>query len=226
MKRWTAAPLILAGLFLQGCASTPKEVVELSYRMGEDLAAVHKSYLDLVHERFDRFRAERLDYLNNTWKPAYIKDWTQRGRLADIAAGKAVWAKAERKFVDPTSGKESEQLHESVQVWARNAIAQIQKKQKELLDPLDKDEKDVRAMIDDSFGRLYQANAAITAHLNSLRKVQEVQDQALAGLKVKDVRDKVNQALIDTSERAKAGLEQIQKADQKVDRVSEILTTP
>lgn len=211
---------------LAGCASTPKEVVELSYTMGSDLAAVHKSYRDLVHDHFERFRAERIDYLNNTWKPAFIQDWTQKGRLVDIATGKTVWSRTTKQFVDPTSGKEAEQRLDSVQLWASNAIAQIQKKQKQLLDPLDKDEADMLRMVDDAFMRLDRANAAITAHLNSLRKVQEVQNEALSALKLKDLGDKINQALIDSSERAKTGLDEIQKADLKAERVSEILTTP
>lgn len=213
-------------VFLGGCASTPKEVVKLSYAMGEDLSAVHQSYRELVHDRFDRFRAERMDYLNNTWKPKFLQDWVQKGRLSDIAGGQVVWSKSERKFTAAVQGQENEQKLQSLQLWAQNAIAKIEKKKKELLDPIDSDEKELMRTVDDSFSRLYRANAAITAHLNSLRKVQEIQDQALEALKVRDLRDKVNDMLVKSSEKARQGLEEVQKVDQKVEKISEVLQAP
>jgi hypothetical protein len=218
--------LLGASALLSACASTPKEVVQLSAAMGEDLSAVHQSYRELVHDRFDRFRAERMDYLNNTWKPRFLGDWVQKGRLSDIAGGQVVWSKSERKFTAASQGQENEQKLQSLQLWAQNAIAKIEKKKKELLDPIDNDEKEILRTVDDSFSRLYRANAAITAHLNSLRKVQAVQDQALEALKVRDLRDKVNDMLIKSSEKARQGLEEVQKADQKVEKISEVLQAP
>lgn len=217
--------LLVGSLSFLGCASTPKEIVELSYAMGNDLAAVHKSYRNLVHERFEGFRAERLDYLNK-WRSTYLRDWTERGRLGDIAASKATWSMSERKFTPPTAGKEGEERIQSLQVWARTAISDIEKKKKTLMDPLDKDEQSMLTMIDDAFNRLYRGNAAITAHLNSLRKVQEVQDEALKALRVKDFRDTIDAKFLEVSERARKGLEDIEKAGMKAERVVEELQKP
>ena len=211
---------------LLGCASTPKEMVELSYAMGEDLAAVHKSYRRLVHDRFEGFRAERIAYLNNQWWPIYLRDWTERGKLGDIAVGKTVWSMSERKFTAPTAGKESVEKFKSLQVWAGTAIHEIEKKKKTLMEPLDKDEQAMLTMIDEAFNRLYRANAAITAHLNSLRKVQEVQDQALQALRVKDLRDVIDKKLVEASDRARMGLDEIQKAEMKAERVVEEFQKP
>ena len=210
----------------QFLSAYPKEVVELSYVMGEDLASVHKSYRDLIHDRFEYFRQERLQYFNNEWKPKFIRDWTERGRLGDIANGKVVWSKSEKKFVQPSPGKEIEQRIESLQLWGQNAIAQIEQKKKLLLEPVDRDEIELLSSVDNAFNRLYRANAAITAHLNSLRKVQDVQDSILETLKIRDFKTKVDQIIVESSERAKKGLDEIEKADQKVDKMSDALQNP
>ena len=54
-------------------SALPKEIVELSYRTGEDLVALHQSYRTLIQQRFDDFRAERMNYLNNEWRPEFKK---------------------------------------------------------------------------------------------------------------------------------------------------------
>ncbi len=54
-------------LLLGSCASVPKEVVELSYRMGEDLLALQQSYVVLIHKHFDALKARRVKYLESEW---------------------------------------------------------------------------------------------------------------------------------------------------------------
>ncbi|MCX5795026.1 MAG: hypothetical protein NTY77_06000 [Elusimicrobia bacterium] len=215
------ATIILAAILSAGCASVPKEVVELSYAMGQDLDAVHRSYIALIHDRFERFRAERLRYFNERWKPTFVEAWIRDGRLTDIANGQVVWSGAEKKFVAPSGSQQKDQLLHSVQLWAVTAINGLDKKKRELMDPLDADEKSMIASVDDAFLRLSSANAAITAHLNSLRKVQEVQDEALQALKVKEIRDKLDQLIVTTSQNAQKGLEDVKTADQLLDKAQE-----
>jgi hypothetical protein len=77
------------------------------------------------------------------------------------------------------------------------------------------------ASVDEAFARLVRANAIITAHLNSLRKVQEVQDEALQRLKLKDMRDKINQHLISASESAADAIKKIQKAEKPLEKLGD-----
>ena len=94
---------------------------------------------------------------------------------------------------------------------------------KGLLDPIDRDEKMLIASVDEAFARLVRANAIITAHLNSLRKVQEVQDEALKSLKLKDMRDKINQQLISASEKAADAIQKMQRAEKPLEKISDKL---
>ncbi|MDP8237782.1 MAG: hypothetical protein P9X24_01715 [Candidatus Hatepunaea meridiana] len=67
--------------------------------------------------------------------------------------------------------------------------------------------------VDKAFGQIIQANATITAHLNSLREIQELQDDILKRLKLGDLRDKVTDGLNDVSKKADEVLEIIKEAE-------------
>lgn len=220
--------VILCLIFgLQGCASVPSEVVELSALTGRDLVEVHSSYQTLIHEFYGQLRGRRIDYLENTWAPAYIKNWVEDGRLRDVAAGKVVWdddaldADGEPgDFVSSSSVDDQEaRLLDSIVGWADAAVKDLEDKRKELLDPLDKEEKNLRKQVDLAFANLIRANAANTAYLNSLVKVKAAQDQMLESFDLKETRDKINSALIKASDTANEGLKEIKKADKKLDEL-------
>ena len=61
------------------------------------------------------------------------------------------------------------------------------------------------------------------AHLNSIRKVQEVQDGVLSALGIRELRDKINDALIKASDEAAQYLYEIEKADDAVLRAKDLI---
>ena len=205
--------LIMLILAISGCSSVPKEVVELSYQMGEDISAVHQSYNKLIHEHFEMLRQERIKYLNDLWTPKYISTWMEDGRLIDVAKGEVAWSQEQSDFVKPTAGKEKEELLMTVKFWSQAAVNEIENKKVELLEPLNVQEEQLTSLVTDAFNRLYRGNATITAHLNSLRNVQEVQNNLLEALNLRDFRDKINIQLSTVSEKAQKALEEIKKAD-------------
>jgi len=211
-----AAFAVMLSVTISSCANVPQEVVDLSYLIGEDLASVHESHKKLIHQHFDNLRAQRIDYLERIWTPAFVSAWIADGHLTNLATGREVYSEEKNDFVKPTPGREQQQLLNSVRLWADEAILEIQKKRSELLSPLDNDEKELTDMINEAFARLFRGNAAITAHLNSLRKVQGVQDDILKALDLKDLREKINTGLARASEKAQTGLADIEAADQKV----------
>ena len=211
-----------ACISLAACARVPREVVDLSYRIGEDLEGVHASYRALVRAHFDGLRRTRLAYLNDEWAPVFIRDFVADGRLVDVAKGAVVWSEEKEDFVTPTKGREQQELLTTIQDWASAAIGQIEQKKAELIDPLDEDEATLITSVDDAFNQIAYGNAAVTAHLNSLRKVQEVQDRALAAANVQQLRDQINAALVKVSQGAEQGLAEVRKADGIVKNLTTI----
>ena len=209
---------------LQACASVPPEVVELSALNGRDLVAVHSSYQTLIHEFYKQLRARRIDYLENTWTPAYIKDWIKEGKLREVAAGRVVWsdtAGSDGGFVRSSTVDDKEgMLLDTIHGWADAAVFDIGTKRKQLLDPLDKEETNLRKQVDLAFANLIRANAVTTAYLNSLVEVKEAQDQMLEAFDLKETRDNINSVLIQASDTAAEGLDKIKEADDMVDSLS------
>ncbi len=202
---------------LTGCASVPSEVVELSYTVGQDIREIERSYDALITLKFDAMRQDRLNYLENEWVPVYLEAFVETGRLVDVARGDVVWSESDEMFVSPTRGLENRQLLDTVLVWSETAIEEIEGKRAELIEPLDDQERLVRAEAAAAFDQILSANATVTAHLNSIKKVRDVQDQALGILDSKDRIAELNQKIIDVSDWAEQSLEEIRKADQILD---------
>jgi hypothetical protein len=189
--------LIAFSMLFYGCATIPKETVELSYAIGQDLDALHASYTNLIHQRFDNLRSQTTDFLDKKWTPTYLGNFIKRGKLISLA-----------QDTDPVKA------FDGVSTWAEIAVKAIENKKKELISPINADEQNILKSIDDAFARITRANAAITAQLNSVRKVQEVQDDALKALNLKDLRDQINSQLISASNRSVSAIEQVAKAEK------------
>lgn len=213
---------IMASIAVTSCASVPPEAVELSYIVGQDLVSLQNSYDLLIEERFADYRAQRVAYLEDVWTPAFVAEWIEDGRLIDTARGVVVYDESQNQFLPPTPGREQQQLLATIYSWSDAAIAEIADKRASLLDPLDRDERQVRREARAAFDRLIQANAVITAHLNSVREVQDLQLRAQDALGIRDVVETLNNRLISISDRAVQGLEEIRKADGLVDKGIEI----
>jgi hypothetical protein len=191
--------LMAFSMFFYGCATIPKETVELSYAIGQDLDAVHASYTNLIHKHFDNLRNQTNDFLDKKWTPTYLNKFIKKGNLISLAQ-------------DPDPVK----AFDGVSTWAEIAIKAIENKKKELISPINDDEQNILKSVDDAFARIMRANAAITAQLNSIRKVQEVQDDALKALNIKDLRDQINSQLISASNKAVSAMDQVAKAENAI----------
>ncbi len=211
--------LLLISLLLGiiGCASVPKEVVELSYRTGEDIAALYQSYDKLIHEFYEKMRAERIAYLTDTWYPRFLLNWMEKGELVAIAKGEKIWSEEQEKLIPKPPDADPQETVQTLQDWVDYALYAYEVKEDVLLKPLNDGEMALRQEVESAFHQVIRANAVITAHLNSLRKVKEVQDQALEALRIKNLRDRINKFLFEASEKAAEGLQEIQKKDKELD---------
>ena len=208
----------LVGLLSAGCAQVPQESAGLSTLVGQDIAALQVSYDQLIQRYFDSLRAQREAYLQTEWVPKFVGNWVENGRLIDMANSTVIWSDSADDFARPTPGREGAELVYSVQVWAEEAVHQIQTKRAELMSPLDADEVELRADVSKAFANVINANATITALLVSVRKVKETQDEVLGAFDLRETRDAVNDRLIDISNKAQQGLQTIRRADGFVDR--------
>lgn len=183
--------VILSGCVLvaTACARVPREAVDLSYAVGRDLEQLHSGYRQTVRFSFDQMRRAGLSVIDNVWTPAYLRDFVQGGNLVDSARNGET---------------------ELIEFWARTAIDAIDQKRAEFLDPLQSQEDALLTQIDAAFDRVIRANATVTAHLNSIREVQDLQDQVLETAGLSDLRDTINNAIVSASEFAATATQRIE----------------
>lgn len=194
--------LIVGALFLtfflglSGCATVPKEAVSLSYAIGEDLEELRTGYRKTVQFSFQMIRKGGLYAIENTWTPAFLKEFVDTGGLIDAA--------------------QNEQF-DRVEFWAELAIQKIEEQRRSFLDPLQIQEDALLSQIDAAFGRVIRANATVTALVNSVKNVLDLQDKILDEFGVKDLRDTINNGIIDASNFAEEKTKEIQDLTKEIE---------
>lgn len=182
MKTLFFALLFAPVIFTSGCASVPKESVELSYALGNDLESLHQSYKILIVSYFETLRRDVNSAIDQVFFPAYINDFVKEGKLVENAKN---------------------ENHAYVEAWAKIAVETVDKERMDRIEPINQAERELMISVDDAFDKVVRANSTITAHLNSLRKVNEVQDKVLESLELSDIRNKITDALADASNTVK-----------------------
>ncbi|UXI04659.1 hypothetical protein [Photobacterium sp. TY1-4] len=200
---------------LSACTATvPKEVVELSYQMEKDLVGVEKTYITLVKQHVSVLKKQREDYLNNEWVPAMLEDWITEGKLVPMAKGEVIYDDLSGDFITTPSPNRRAQLRSIVE-WSHAAVEAIESKRRELIQPLEEAESSLIEDIERSFDLLHLGNQTISAHLNSIREVQDVQNELLEKAGWDGLRSDINQKLSDLSVKASEGLDEVRKLDSK-----------
>lgn len=142
MKRSIHSLIIaaLVAVVAAGCATVPKDVVRLSDQIGKDLTALHESYDHLIHEYYNRMRAERIAYLDDVWYPRFIENWMEDGEVRAIAAGEKIWSADEDRLIPVTAGADPIKTERTLRDWLDYALYAYETKKDDLTASLDEDE--------------------------------------------------------------------------------------
>lgn len=192
-----AAVILMLSLVISGCASVPRESVDLSYTLGQDLEALHQSNRDLVTRYFEALRGQVNNAIDQVFIPTYINDFVTSGKLIQHAQN---------------------QRADLIEAWARIAIKRIDRERRERLRPLYDGERELLASINEAFDKAVRANATITAHLSSLVETQRAQDDMLESLQLKDLRKKIYDGLAEASVTAEKITSEIDSANSKLNK--------
>lgn len=188
------AAVLAMALGVGGCASVAPESVELSYILGQDIESLHQSHRELIAHYFEALRKQVDDSIDRVFVPAYINGFVVSGKLMQHAQN---------------------QRADLVEAWARIAVAKIDRERQLRLQPVLEAEREARLMVDTAFDKAIRANATITAQLNSVVKTQRSQDEMLASLGLKDMREKLNQSLAGASDKVRRIVGEIEDAKGK-----------
>jgi hypothetical protein len=195
---------VLAAVMLSGCANTPRETVELSTTVGRDLAETHRAHRELAMRYFGTLKANINTFIDNVYRPYAIENGMEQfnllGRLTDEELT------PNRKLI-------------TLDVFVKKTIEEVEGFRAELLYPIDSIETEVIRSIDNAYARMLNANAIVTGHLASIVKVQDAQDEVLAGLGAPDLRT----TLIDRAAAVSGRIQSLTVSGEEVnDRIGQI----
>jgi hypothetical protein len=83
MQTVRALHLLVLGAALQGCATTPREAVELSVTVGRDIEEVHAAHVALAKQYFDRMEKDVNAFVDGTYRPYSIRQNMKDFRLVE-----------------------------------------------------------------------------------------------------------------------------------------------
>ncbi len=244
----TVVLLIVSCLLPIGCVKVPAQAVVLSRTVGERLPDLQVSHEAFVSAYFQLARERMEDFLDQRWIPTFLGNFVEKSdlmsklenvqpftqeqnnrlqtKLQEAGISPADQAKIIRAvnntFGDPDRGKQ-------VLLFSEAALKQIEIKRKALLNPIDEQERQSLAELRRVYAQVEQAQGTVTAHLSSIRKVTEEQDQVLARLGLLKSRDAIIEKALETNQQIMGILDAGKDAEKTVEElegVAKKLGTP
>jgi len=208
--------LTIVVVILSSCASIPKETVQLSKVVGNDLVVLHNSHQKMVELYYDKIINDINTFVDDVYAP-FVIHYVLNADLENYNNGKeSLYGAIE--LAGKTEGKSVANNAVTIMTeFLNDANNQIEKERNELLCPLKNQEKGILDSINQSYENTLYANTTITGYLESARKLKESQQKALkmVGLQGKD--DDLDNLLLKTSEIVNSALEKGKEIDIKSD---------
>lgn len=209
---WRRTIAVVALVLLTGCPDVPREAVTLSATLGRDLAEVHRSHRALAVRYFSRSKQDIDRFIDEQYRPELIRDVTARTDFV--------------RLLQAELGKPDGNPLRLMTLFVERITTRIEKTRQELREPLELQERQLLAAIDDSYQKMQNAHAIVTGHLASIRQVQDVQAELLKSAGIEDLRQRFIDRTADLSEdiakltaRGEEGVEKLDKLEEKINRL-------
>lgn len=220
IKSGAALLLMLAVLGSSSCVKVPAQAVVLSRTVGERLPDLQASHEAFVSAYFQLSRERVEDFLAQRWIPTFLGNFVQdadlmdklenvrpltdeqntllQKRLQDAGISASEQSKIIRVVNSAMGDPDRAKL---VLLFSEAALEEIELKRKSLLDPINDLEATTLDELRKVYGQVQQAQGTVTAHLSSIRKVTEEQDQVLERLGLLKGRDAAIENAVSTNQR-------------------------
>ena len=206
--------IICFSLLISSCVSIPKETVELSKALGQDLKILHTSHRNVVSIYYQKIKDNINIFIKDVYTP-YIINYVLKKELNSYKNGQESIFKAMNDAAKNSNVTATEKVTKDLQGFLSAANRQIKKKTNELMTPILTQETELLLKIDQSYQNAMYANSSITAYLSSIRKVKATQQEALSMIGVKGIDSLVTSKLLKLSEGVKEAIQKGKEIDTK-----------
>lgn len=215
MKLKFSLPIIIV-FILSSCASVPKETVELSRVLEKDLKILHHSHKSMVELYYNEIIDDINVFVDDVYAPFIIHYVLKAELQKHNKQEQSIYGIIEE--AGNTGGKiEMTKALNIMTEFVDDANTQIEKKRKELVSPIIEQRTSILTKINDSYENVIYANSAITAYLESIRKVNESQQEAWSIIGLEGKGDELNKTLLQLSELTKRAVAKGKEIDIKSD---------
>jgi len=206
---------------LASCAQVPKESVELSTTVGKDVAAAHESHRKLAQTLFTRIKRDVNRFVDDVYAPYQIQFVLDRQRQRQAAGNAAnLFSVLEAAGQRPRDAQAQKDAIDVMQAIVEGVRADVEEYRSIRLAPVLKQEEEVTAAIDRVYEQIKRGNATVTAHLASVVRVHEAQDEVLRKANLDGLREKVGVSLSNASERVAEFVGKAKAVEGSVDAAS------
>lgn len=199
--------ILLAVLAFAGCQSVPNESVELANTVGRDLEEIHRSHLALAELHFNQQIDRANQFIDETYRPAYIEEFAREFRLGDQ--------------VELIVDQDPEKLLPVLTRFVKVANERIEAKRSTLVDPMKAQRDAVIVEINTAYRQVQSAQAVVTGHLASIRDVREVQNEMLAGIGLEGLPNRIATTTARVSEGVSKMIAEGERLDQEAGDAAE-----
>ena len=177
-NKFPKALLAVSIAIFYSCASVPPQTVLLSKQLGRDLETVQQSHINIIELHFNDIKNNINAFIDETYSP-FIIHYVLEKEYTSYKSGKTSLFLSLEKAATEESQPKTEQAVNDMQDFLMAAKRQIEKKRKELMDPVLSQEKDLLNAVNSSYRNMANANNAITNYLQSVRNIKKSQSEVL-----------------------------------------------
>lgn len=209
--------ILIGGYFLlsfSSCVTVPKESITLSKTLGNDLQSLHNSHRNMVLLHYSEIKTDINTFIDEVYSP-FVIHRVLKSELENYKQGKLSIYKSIVDAGENGGKEETDFALKEMTDFQKATNFQINKKRKELLTPIIKQEREVILKIDRSYNNIIYANTTITAYLESAADVKESQRKAssMIGLDA----DEIDASLLEISDVVNEYIEKGKEIDIKSD---------
>lgn len=218
--------LLVATFLFTACALVPKETVELSTTVGRDIATVHQSHRQMALALFGRMKQDVNRFVDDVYAPFQIQFvLAKQKERQETGDENNVFSVMETAMREPQNAQAQKDVILVMQVIVEAVHEDVEGYRLLRLEPVLAQEREVLADIERVYDQIERGNATVTAHLASIVKVHEAQDELLQSADLAGLREKLGVTLSNTSTRIADFVAKAEKVEGTIDDASTTVET-
>jgi hypothetical protein len=215
------ALVVALALSMVACAIVPKETVELSTTVGRDIATARESHRALAYTLFGRMKQDVNRFVDDIYAPYQIQFVLAQQKKRQAGGNENnLFSVMESAMQQPRDAQAQKDVLLVMQAVVEAVHEDVEKYRQLRMSPVLSQEQEVITAIERIYDQMERGNAVVTAHLASVVKVHQAQDEILAEADLAGLRERIGVTLSGASADLAAFVNGAQKVEGSIDEAS------